>query len=156
MDGRKRQRRRLPLTVCIAARAKDGSIFCAADRMITAGDMEMESSVPKMQTMTTSIVVMPSDEDAALHTLILNDTIIAVKARIADKPKEWLPVIDVVNFYIAARDAMRAKMAERVFLIPLGLTYESFHDKMATMSAGSKRRAESRAAWRRRPGRCGG
>ena len=109
------KRRKLPMTICIAARASDGSILCAADRMITAGDMEMEAPVSKLKAMTHSIVVMPSDDDAALHTQILNETYRKVAERLKDRPHEWMPVLDVVGFYIASRDEMRTSMAERVF-----------------------------------------
>jgi hypothetical protein len=121
------------MTVCIAARANDGSIFCAADRMVTVGDIEMESPVPKIHTLTASIVVMPSDEDAALHTEILLATQTAIVEKINTQPKTWVvPVIDVVELYIQARDRIRAKILERTFLVPLGLTHESFHSKMST------------------------
>jgi hypothetical protein len=73
------------LTVGIVARAVDGSLFCAADRMVTVGDIEMESPTTKIFMLTNSIVVIPSDDDAALHTEILNDTHAAAATAI---PKE--------------------------------------------------------------------
>ncbi len=125
------------MTVCIAARCIDGSIFCVADRMITVGDIEMESPVPKLFKMTNAIVVMPSDEDAALHTEILNDMHAEIALRVSQRSDEdWLNVSEVVEIYIDARNRTKAKLAERAFLSPLGLTHETFHHKMATMEPG--------------------
>ena len=56
-----------PVTVCIAARCKEGMIFCAADRMVTTGDLELEQATPKIIQLTTSICLMMSDDDATLH-----------------------------------------------------------------------------------------
>jgi hypothetical protein len=123
------------LTVCIAARASDSSIFCAADRMVTVGDIEMESPASKIFMLTNAIVVMPSDEDAALHTQILNDTHRAASEAIASNPTRWPLVSEVVEMYIAARNSMRVKLAERTFLTPLGLTHDTFHDKMFFLEA---------------------
>lgn len=131
MPLNQRRRRKLPLTVAIAAKANDGSIFCATDRMITVGDIEMESPATKMFMLTNSIVVMPSDDDAALHTEILNETHVIANAAIADNPSRWPLVSEVVTMYVAARDAKHAKRAEQEFLLPLGLTRETFLDRMA-------------------------
>lgn len=133
IDGCERKARRRPLTVCIAARCIDGSIFCAADRMVTVGDMEMESPVSKIFIITNSIFVMPSDDDASLHAEILADVHAAVSKRIADNPNVWIAVRDVVDLYIEIRNETKTKLAARTFLAPLGLTKETFLEKMATM-----------------------
>jgi hypothetical protein len=133
MKEREWRRRRRDLTVCIAATSVDGSIFCAADRMVTVGDIEMESPVPKMHMITTSIIVMPSDDDAALHTEILSAATGAVSHQIGAAPTKWMPVSLVVSLYIKAFNDVKAKMAEQVFLSPLGLTQQSFLLHMATM-----------------------
>jgi hypothetical protein len=123
----------LPLTVAISAIATDGAIFCAADRMVTIGDIEMESPTTKMFMLTNSIIVMPSDDDAALHTEILKETLDAVHLAISFNPDRWLLVSEVVDMYIAARSAMQAKLAERTFLAPLNLTKETYLERMASL-----------------------
>lgn len=123
------------MTVCIAAKANDGSIFCAADRMVTLGDIEMESPNTKIYMLTNSIVVMPSDDDAALHTEILNQTHDVAAAVIAANPTRWPLVAELVSYYISARNEMRNRLAEQTFLIPLGLTHQTFLDRMSSLDA---------------------
>jgi hypothetical protein len=121
------------VTVCIAARASDGSIFCVADRMVTAGDIEMESPVSKIFAMSNFLNVMPSDNDVALHTEILLETQTKILKIIEAKPTEWPLVKDMVDVYISTYDEKRQKLAERAFLTPLKLTHETFLEKMRLM-----------------------
>lgn len=118
------------MTVCIAARASDGSLFCVADRMVTAGDIEMESPVSKIFAMTNFLSVMPSDNDVALHTEILMEAQTRILKTIEAKPTEWPLIKDMVDIYISAYNEKRQKLAERTFLIPLKLTHETFLEKM--------------------------
>jgi hypothetical protein len=136
IDGCERKARSRPLTICIAARCIDGSIFCAADRMVTVGDMEMESPTAKLALITNAILIMPSDDDAALHTENLSNVYHETAKRVAADPDIWVHVREIVEIYIAARNEIRSKIAARTFLAPFGLTKETFLDKMATMEPG--------------------
>jgi hypothetical protein len=127
------KRRRLPLTVCIAARSRPGAIFCAADRMVTVGDMEMESPTPKIVAVSASIVIMPSDDDAAFHSEIIGEVDLKVKERIVAEPSKWWTIQEVVDLYIAIRNKHRNIRAERDILIPLGLNYEKYHTQQAAL-----------------------
>lgn len=133
MRERAARRRRLPVTVCIAARSIDGLIFCVSDRMVTTGDIEVEQPTPKILGLTSSIVAMPSDEDATLHSEILQDLSIRVSALVAANPKDWLVVKDVAELYLDCRNTAKRKRAERDFLLPLGLNQESFIERQRIM-----------------------
>ena len=133
MRERKRRRRRLPLTVCIAARSNEGAIFCAADRMVTIGDMEVESPVPKIVMLTNSIAIMTSDDDAAYHTEIIIDAYATIARRINDERERWWTVKEIVDLYIRRRIAHKQLRAERNILKPLGLSYKDFSLRQKTM-----------------------
>jgi len=108
-------------------------IFCASDRTITTTDMEMESPVTKIYPITSSIVALPSDEDAALHEEILIDLQFAIHDRLARDPTNWLFVREVVDEYIARFHQAKKKRAEQTILLPLGLTHDAFLQLQGTM-----------------------
>jgi hypothetical protein len=103
--------------------------------MVTVGDIEMESPVPKIQLMTNAIVVMPSDDDAALHTTILNKVFDEIKDRVAADPDTWVPVIDLVETYVKFYHETKATLAAQTFLAPLGLNHASFLAEMSNMDS---------------------
>jgi hypothetical protein len=70
----------------------EGIIFGISDRMVTAGDIQFEPPQPKIYPLTTSIVAMVSDEDAALHAEILQDLSFDVADRVDKNPADWLEV----------------------------------------------------------------
>ena len=113
------------MTICVAARSH-GIIFAASDRMLTIGDIAMESRTPKIWTATTSIAVLTSDDDSAFHHEILTDVFVVIRERIANEPENWWNVKDVVDLYISHRNAHKARRAERAILTPIGLTQEEY------------------------------
>jgi hypothetical protein len=94
--------------------------------MVTAGDVQFQSPAPKIILLTTSIVAMTGDEDAALHAEILQDLSIEVTDRVTKKPQEWLDVELVADLYLKYRNEAKRRRAERDILFPLGLTSETF------------------------------
>ncbi len=122
------------MTVCIAAKSNDGFIFAVADRMATVGDVEFESSAPKILGLTTSIYVLTSDNDAALHAEILQDLSLTVHNMVHKSPSEWLEVETVAEMYLKFRNEAKRRRAERDILLPLGLTSESFINRQHEMN----------------------
>jgi 20S proteasome alpha/beta subunit len=122
-----------PVTVCIAARCAEGYIFCASDRMVTVGDIEIEQPTPKIIALSRSIFVMMSDDDATLHAEILQDLSLRVHRRIEAEPDNWWTVKEVADLYLECFDLAKLSRAERKFLKPLGLTRETFIDKQQLM-----------------------
>jgi ATP-dependent protease HslVU (ClpYQ) peptidase subunit len=112
------------MTVCIAARCGEGAIFVAADRLVTVGDMEMEHPVEKVMNLPQSIMILPSDDDAAFHAQILLDVYTTAKQRVEADPKRRLTVQEILDLYIETRQAHKMRRAERDILKPLGL-YQS-------------------------------
>jgi hypothetical protein len=129
------RRRRLPLTVGIAARCDEGAIFVAADRMVTVGDMEMEHPVAKVLIVTQSILICPSDDDAAFHFEILLDVHAEIKQRVATDPQKWITVREVVDLYIETRQTHKLRRAERDILKPLGLDLLSYQFQQQNMDS---------------------
>jgi hypothetical protein len=121
------------LTVCVAARCNESAIFCAADRMVTIGDMEVESPTPKIVMLTSSIAIMTSDDDAAYHTEIITDAYATIARRITDEREKWWTVREVVDLYIERRISHKQARAERDILKPLGLNYNEFSLRQKTM-----------------------
>ena len=125
------------MTVCIAAKCMDGTnpfIFCLSDRMVTAGDIQFQPPAPKVIAVTSSIVVMTSDEDAALHAEILQDIAFDIHARVSKAPDQWLDVEIVGELYLKHRGEAKRRRAERDILFPLGLTSESFVAQQQSMA----------------------
>src|ERR1700730_8668691 len=104
-------------------------IFCASDRMLTIGDMEMESETPKIHTATQSIVFMTSDDDAAFHAEILADVFSVVAQRVRSDPHNWWTLREAVDLYVTTREAHKRRRAERYILEPLGLNRATYVDR---------------------------
>jgi hypothetical protein len=120
------------VTVCVAAICDNDSIFGAADRMLTAGDIQFEPPAIKISVLTTSIAVMTSG-DSALHAEILQ----SVRSEITDRleySEDWLNISEVAELYSHYYIEVRKKRAERALLSPLGLTMDSFLARQGDMS----------------------
>ena len=89
---------------------------------------------PKVIAVTSSIVVMTSDEDAALHAEILQDIAFDIHARVSKAPDQWLDVEIVGELYLKHRGEAKRRRAERDILFPLGLTSESFVAQQQSMA----------------------
>jgi hypothetical protein len=121
------------MTVCIAARSNDGAVICAADRMVTVGDMEMESPVPKIVMLTRSIALMSSDDDAAFHNEIIVSVYETVSARAHTTPDKWWTIKEVVDLYVETLVARKNARAERDILRPLGLDHLTYNMQQSTL-----------------------
>jgi hypothetical protein len=123
------------VTCCIATIAHNGTIFAAADRMVTSGDIEYEpaSTVPgwnpKIISISNSIFAMIADDIALQTEIIAKHLIPTTNAKITENPKEWLSVSYVVDSYVRAYQIVRRNAAESRILFPLGMTYKSFADQ---------------------------
>jgi len=122
----------VPVTVCIAAIHDGNCILGAADRMLTAGDIQFQPEQSKIYPITTSIVAMISG-DVSLHAEIYLDVVATVKSRLAVDSSTWVPVKNVVREYEKSYAEIKRVRAERDLLAPLGLTSESFLSKQSEM-----------------------
>ncbi len=121
------------MTVCVAAICEGNIIFGAADRMLTAGDIQFEPPDIKITVLTTSVVVMTAG-DSALHSEILQSVHAEIADRVATDPNEWLNVKDIADMYSHYYNETRKKCAERVILAPFGLTTDTFLMRQVGMS----------------------
>lgn len=122
------------VTVCVAALCNDGTtIFGAADRMLTASDIEFEPQQQKIIALTNSVVVMTAG-DSSLQTEILSRVFGEVLARIHADPDNWWRVRDVASLYIQHYNSERARRAEVAVLAPLNLTSDTFIQRQQQMA----------------------
>jgi len=128
------------MTVCIAAMCRAPApydnqcvIVGAADRMLTAGNIEFEPDTPKIIRLTNSIFALLSG-DSSLQHQIIEEVGAVVQARIKADPKNWLNVRDVAEMYANRYNELRLREAKNLFLAPLGLTLETFIAKNKTLS----------------------
>jgi 20S proteasome alpha/beta subunit len=122
------------VTVCVAAICDNDTIFGAADRMLTTGDIQFEPPDIKIVTLTNSIVVMTSG-DSALHAEILQSVRAEILERLEYNSDEWLDIKEVAELYSQHYNEVRRKCAERVILAPFGLTSDTFLERQSNMSA---------------------
>ncbi|MBX9777079.1 MAG: hypothetical protein K2Y71_22090 [Xanthobacteraceae bacterium] len=95
--------------------------------MVTVGDIEMESPQTKIFSLSNSLLIMPSDDDAAFHMEIMNDVSTTIHARINADRDRWWTVQEAVDVYVSCVEEHRAKRSERSILKPLGLDRYSWH-----------------------------
>jgi hypothetical protein len=114
------------MTVCIAARCGN-SVVCAADRMLTSGDIEFEpNSRRKIFAVTKSIVVMTSG-DASFQSVILRGLTQHVTEKVLAHPGDWMRVQDVADGYAHLWAEAKGKRAEAALLWPLNLDRTTFN-----------------------------
>jgi hypothetical protein len=109
------------VTVCIAARCIGGNIFCASDRMLTAGDIQYEPPSPKVFQLTKHVVSMMSG-DAAFYTEIMD----SVLRQLDPNTEDFVAVTDVADLFVHFRSEAHRKRAASAILSPLGLNSETF------------------------------
>ncbi|MEQ8326476.1 hypothetical protein [Parvibaculum sp.] len=122
------------MTVCIAARSQN-VIFLAADRMLTAGDIQFEPPASKVHFLTTSIAIMFSG-DSSFHSEVLKNVHNDVKRRVKEDPEKWLFVKDIAEMYVRYRNAEKFRRAEAAILEPLGLDRDSFFVRQHELGEG--------------------
>ena len=123
-----------PVTVCVAAIYDSTSVLGAADRMLTAGDVQFEPQQSKIRAVTTSIGVMIAG-NSPMQEEILQNVQRDVAAKIEAEPGKWLEVRDVAEFYRSRCNEARHKRAENAILAPIGLTRETFITQQALLNA---------------------
>jgi hypothetical protein len=133
-------RERQSVTVCVAAICKAlppnenfSMIVGAADRMLTAGDIEFEPEVPKIVPLTNSIFVLLAG-DSSLQTEIMQKVYSVTTPRIQSDPTNWIKVRDAAELYANFYNKIRLREAEDVILTPLGLTIDTFAEKQRMMA----------------------
>jgi hypothetical protein len=130
-------KRKVSVTVCIAAICENGVIIGAADRMLSSGDIQFEPTAntypSKVIPLTRSIVAMTAG-DAGLQTEILHEVHQVVNARVMSQPDNWWNVKDAVDVYVNFYNFFKLKRARERVLAPLGLDEKTFVSKQQTMS----------------------
>lgn len=144
------------MTVCIAAICEYGNcILGAADRMMTAGDVEFE---PELETSPLPTNLTPAHKlafnknpkifpltlvttaliagDSGLQSEIMQGVYCDVVARISADNNHWWKVSDIVDLYLRHYDRIKEKRLQHAVLEVYGLTRESFISKQAEMQPG--------------------
>ena len=122
------------MTVCIAAICGSGYVIGAADRMLTAGDIQFQPAQSKVQQITSSVVLMMAG-DASLQGEIVQRVLKDVTKRVVDDPENWWMVGDVADLYYEYCTQTSLKKAEGELLAPPGLTVESFYSQQKVMDS---------------------
>ena len=123
------------MTVCVAALCDEArAVIGAADRMLTAGDIEFEPPQTKIIELTTSIVGLIAG-DASFQAGILRKIQLDIDDHIKANPTAWLTIDQVSQMYMRYYNAVRFKRAENAVLAPLGMDSTSFIANQQRMSA---------------------
>ncbi|HEX7727504.1 MAG TPA: hypothetical protein VF392_00600 [Terracidiphilus sp.] len=112
------------MTVCIAAIFENFGIVGASDRMLTAGDVQFEPSVPKVRFWTSSIASLIAGDanmQAEIATSVKLETDDLIKQATA-----WIKVQDIAELYKRKCDLAIRRRAEERILAPFGLTLPDF------------------------------
>jgi hypothetical protein len=122
------------VTVCVAAVAEKSTLIGVSDRMLTAGngDIEFEPEQGKFWVFSPAIVALSSG-DATIQAELLKQTHKPVKDWIVAAPDQWVNVKDVASLYCQKFRELRRERAEAAILTPLGLDIPSFLANQATM-----------------------
>jgi hypothetical protein len=112
------------MTVCVVAKA-GLNIFAAADRMITADDVQFEPATSKVVELTRSVAVLTAG-DASLNAEIITGMRASFAEYMTHSSETWLPLELATDYYVNAFAAIKSKRAEAALLRPLALTLETF------------------------------
>ncbi|MBI4080691.1 MAG: hypothetical protein HY430_02870 [Candidatus Levybacteria bacterium] len=131
------KRKRISVTVCIAAIYNNNAILGASDRMLTGGygDMTFEPPTPKILSITNSIAVMTAG-DQNIQMQVFQEAGKIVREKIKEDPSKWLNVSDVAEIYSKCFYELRKKLIEKRILSQFNLSFDSFISKQKDMSAG--------------------
>lgn len=122
--NKKLGKRKSRLTVCIAA-INNGAVIGASDRMITAGDIEFEPPIPKILSLTTSIVVLTAG-DQSIQMQVFQKAHKIIIEKIDAEPQKWIDVLYAAEVYSKCFYELRNKLIENHVLSPYNLTFDSF------------------------------
>ncbi len=122
------------MTICVAALYRNRQcVLAAADRMITAGNIQFEPSQPKVIPATSSIVYLLAG-DSPTQTMLCNRVQMIVNDAIHQHPDQWVNVRDVAETFARFYHALRHEQATAALLSPFGLNGQSFIDNQQSMS----------------------
>jgi hypothetical protein len=128
------------VTVCIAALCEGNIIVLAADRMITAADIEFEPLVEppripvgKIVPLTTSIVAMTAG-DVPFQSEAIVQVHRTVFRRVSEEPTNWWNVKDVVDLYVDFYNRDRQRRIRETILSPFELDQNTFISRQREMS----------------------
>jgi 20S proteasome alpha/beta subunit len=122
------------MTVCVAAICNNTTVVGAADRLLTAGDVEFEPPLTKIMPVTNSVAVMIAG-DASLQTQIMYALKDKIDRELLLPSTEWLKVRKIADWYYQAFQTARNSKAENAILNPLGLDSETFIGKQNQMDS---------------------
>ena len=123
------------MTVCIAARC-GGTIVAATDRMLTAGDVQFESTAGiKIQALSNFAFIMTAG-DAALSAELVQETGHQIRDRIIAQPNNIWMIKDIVDLHIDKYNNARLKRSEAQILAPLNLDRNTFLSGQASPHTG--------------------
>lgn len=124
------------MTVCVAAicTVNEGAraVVGASDRMITAGFTETEPSASKIWPLSNSVFALVAG-DMELQTALFRPIMRAVYERIQKEPANWWDVEEIAHLYEAEYIKNLQRRLERTYLVPLGLTYDTFTARQREM-----------------------
>jgi hypothetical protein len=122
------------VTVCIGAIAERNTLIGVADRMMTAGngDIEFEPEQGKFWVFTPSIVALMAG-DASIQSELYKQVQKEVQTWILKDPDTWVNVKDIASLYCQKFREFRRQRAEAEILSPLGLDTQSFLANQTTM-----------------------
>ena len=126
--------KRRAVAVCIAAIAGKNTLIGVSDRMLTAGngDIEFEPEQGKFWPLSPSIVALIAG-DSTVQGELLKQTHKQVKDWIFSDPNSWVNVNDAASLYCQKFRELRRERAEAAVLCPLGLDIQSFLANQSTM-----------------------
>jgi 20S proteasome alpha/beta subunit len=113
------------VTICVATISSGNMILGAADRMLTAGDIQFQPPMQKIVNMTPSIATMVSG-DMALQAEIFQHLNQAIRTEAQKKGVETITVSAVAYEYARIYSRLRLVRSAQRILAPLGLTAETF------------------------------
>lgn len=125
------------MTVCIAAISdfKDKPVIVgASDRMLTASDIQFEPEQPKINPITSSIVIMIAG-DSATQAEIIHDVEIEIASHIAANPSKWIDLRTVAEVYVQFYNKRRMREVQNRILVPLGLDLNTFISRQNEMNS---------------------
>lgn len=144
-NKRRRTRRRLPVTVCIAAICTWGDppqqhIITISDRMLTAADIEFEPPQAKVYVLGTNMVALIAG-DATAQAEICHLTM----REVLREGKTY--VAEAAEVYARQFAEYRQRQNERSVLTPLGLDYDSFIRRQRELSPDLVARIQKELTW---------
>lgn len=122
------------MTICVAALYNNRQcVLAAADRMLTAGNIQFEPPQPKVAQATSSIAFLLAG-DSTTQTVLCNRTQTIIDNAIRQSPDEWINVCDVAEAYGRFYASFKHEQATQALLAPFGLSGQNFIDNQQAMS----------------------